>query len=204
MRKFVRRYRVTVVAGSLVAAALLAVAVVSALHAKNAETAKQEISGLLAGSYVDRAQALCEQGEVGRGMLWLADSLKIAAENSHDLDRAKGTSLSAWHGQLHSLQAVVQFPDQIRAVTFSPGRVTDSDGLWGRNHAALRRCQGPVDRRAAAPQQRRSSCGRGYQPQRHTDRYRGQARLAAPLGRGHGQAHRRTDAATRHGPHRGL
>lgn len=120
LRKFINRNRFFVAAGSLVAAALLVVAVVSAMYAVEAEKAKQEISGLLAGSHVDRAQALCEQGEVGRGMLWLADSLKIAPEDSSDLDRAIRTSLVAWHGQLHSLRTVVQHPNQINAVTFSP------------------------------------------------------------------------------------
>jgi len=141
LHKFVRRNRLAVVAGSLVATALLAVAVVSAMYAREATwhaheaaihaneaedarqdavKAKQEISGLLAGSYVDRAQALCEQGEVGRGMLWLADSLKIAPEGSSDLDRAIRTSLAAWNGQLHSLRAVVQYQEQITALIFSP------------------------------------------------------------------------------------
>ncbi|MHC4520907.1 MAG: protein kinase domain-containing protein, partial [Planctomycetota bacterium] len=117
LRKFVRRNRVATMTGLLIAAALLAVAVVSAmyareatLHAKESEDARQEISGLLAGSYVDRAQALCEQGEVGRGMLWLADSLKILPEDSSDLDRAVRTSLAGWYGQLHSLKAVVKCP----------------------------------------------------------------------------------------------
>jgi len=77
---------------------------------QNAVKAQQETAGLLAGSYVDRAQALCEQGEVGRGMLWLADSLKIAPDRSNDLDRAVRTSLAAWHGQLHSLRTMVQYP----------------------------------------------------------------------------------------------
>jgi WD40 repeat protein len=120
LRKFVRRNRVGVMTASLVAAALLVVTVVSVMYALESEKAKHEISGLLAGSYVDRAQALCEQGEVGRGMLWLADSLKIAPEGSSDLDRAVRTSLAAWYGRLHSLRTVVQYPDQITAVTFSP------------------------------------------------------------------------------------
>jgi WD40 repeat protein/serine/threonine protein kinase len=127
LRKFATRHRVFVTAGSFVAAALLVVAVIStmyarevAVHARESEDARQEITGLLAGSYVDRAQALCEQGEVGRGMLWLADSLKIAPEGSSDLDRAIRTSLAAWNGQLHSLRAVAQYPDQITALIFSP------------------------------------------------------------------------------------
>ncbi|MHC4679950.1 MAG: protein kinase domain-containing protein, partial [Planctomycetota bacterium] len=108
MQKFVGKH-----AGSVVTAALVAVAIVLGLII-------HEISGLLAGSYVDHAQALCEQGEVGRGMLWLADSLKIAPEGSNDLGRAIRTSLAAWHGQLHSLRAVVKYPDEINSVTFSP------------------------------------------------------------------------------------
>jgi WD40 repeat protein len=145
LRKFVRRNRVGVITGLLIAAALLAVAVVSAMyareatlhardvaiHANKAEDARQkavkaqqETAGLLAGSYVDRAQALCEQGEVGRGMLWLADSLKVAPEDSSDLDHAVRTSLAAWHGQLHSLRAVfeyapIQYPSF--AVVFTEG-----------------------------------------------------------------------------------
>jgi len=141
LRKFVRRNRVAVMTSLLIAATLLAAAVVSAMYAhqatlnardaainaneaedarQDAIEAKQEMSGLLAGSYVDRAQALCEQGEVSRGMLWLADSLKILPDSSNDLDRAIRASLAAWHGQLHSLRVVVQYPDQINAVAFSP------------------------------------------------------------------------------------
>jgi len=141
LRKFIRRNRVAVMTGLLIAATLLAAAVVSAmyaheatLHAREAATnaskaeiarrdavkAQQETTGLLAASYVDRAQTLCEQGEVGRGMLWLADSLKILPDGSKDLDRAIRTSLAAWYGQLHSLRTVVRYPDQINAVAFSP------------------------------------------------------------------------------------
>ncbi|UCC99767.1 MAG: serine/threonine protein kinase, partial [Phycisphaerales bacterium] len=141
LRKFVRRNRVAVMSGLLIVTALLAAAVISVMYAheatlhageaathaseaedakRNAEKARQETSALLAGSYVDRAQALCEQGEVGRGMLWLADSLKITPDGYSDLDRAIRTSLAAWYGQLHSLRAVVQYPSRINAVTFSP------------------------------------------------------------------------------------
>jgi WD40 repeat protein len=176
LRKFVRRNRVAVITGSLVAAALLAVAVVSAMYAQEATLhardvaihvheaenarqiaveAKEEMSGLLAGSYVDRAQALCEQGEVGRGMLWLADSLRIVPEDSGDLDHAVRTSLSAWHGQLHSLQAVFEYPQMqypSLAVSFTEGpagfyTMTGSGAdIWGTAdhfHFAYRILTGP-------------------------------------------------------------
>ncbi len=134
LRKFVRRNRVAVMTSLLIVAALLTAAVVSAIYAykaainaNDAEVARQhavnaqhQTAGLLAVSRVDHAQALCEQGEVGRGMLWLVDSLKIAPEDSSDLDKAVRTSLAAWQGQLHSLRAVIKYPDEINSVTFSP------------------------------------------------------------------------------------
>lgn len=134
LRKFVRRNRVAVMTGLLIAAALLVSALVSAMYARKAAIkaneaedarqdavkAQQETAGLLAGSYVDRAQALCEQGEIGRGMLWLVDSLKVASDDSTDLDRAVRTSLAAWYSQLHSLKTVVKYPVQINSVTYSP------------------------------------------------------------------------------------
>jgi WD40 repeat protein/tRNA A-37 threonylcarbamoyl transferase component Bud32 len=45
--------------------------------------------------------ALCDQGEVGRGLLWLARSLELAAEaRSEDLDRPIRINLADWAGQL--------------------------------------------------------------------------------------------------------
>jgi WD40 repeat protein len=118
--KFVRRNRVAVITGLLVVVGLIIVAILSTMNAVETEKARQETSALLAGSYVDRAQTLCEQGEVGRGMLWLVESLKTAPAGSSDLDRAVRTSLAAWQTQLPSLRAVVQYPDWIRAIAFSP------------------------------------------------------------------------------------
>ncbi|MHC4432369.1 MAG: protein kinase domain-containing protein [Planctomycetota bacterium] len=145
-RKFARRHRVFVAAGLFVVAALVIVAVVSAmyasqvaLHARESEQARQEITGLLAASYVDQAQTLCEQGQVGRGMLWLTESLNRAPAGSSDLDRAVRTSLAAWHGQLHSLRSARQYPGRINAAIFSP------DGLWflaGCQDGTARKCDG--------------------------------------------------------------
>jgi WD40 repeat protein len=148
LRKFVRRNRVGVMTGLLIAAALLVVALVSAMYAVKAEKAKQEISSLLAESYVDRAQALCEQGEVGRGMLWLADTLKIAPAGTNDLGHAVRTSLVAWHNQLHSLRVVVKYPDRIRQITFS------SDGtlmLAACRDGTARLCDGATGQPIGSP-----------------------------------------------------
>lgn len=81
---------------------------------------REEITGLLAGSYVDRAQAFCEQGEVGRGMLWLTHALQVAPDCSTDLSRAIRSGLAAWRRELHSLAAVFQHPTGVRAMAFAP------------------------------------------------------------------------------------
>src|SRR5262249_51769529 len=48
-----------------------------------------------------QALALCEQGEVGRGLLWLARSLELAAEaRSEGLDRSIRINIADWAGQL--------------------------------------------------------------------------------------------------------
>jgi WD40 repeat protein/serine/threonine protein kinase len=125
-RKFIKRHRISAIAGIIVAVSLFVVALISMMYAREvtlraeeSENARQEITGLLAGSYVDQAQTLCEQGHIGRGMLWLARSLRIAPPGD-DLDGAIRTSLAAWRHQLHSLTTVVQYPDKINRVTFSP------------------------------------------------------------------------------------
>jgi len=141
--KFLRRNRVAVITSSLVTIALLVAAVVSTIYAHkssinannaeaarlNAVKAQHQTAGLLAGSYVDHAQSLCEQGEVGRGMLWLADSLKIAPEDSSDLDKAVRTSLAAWQGQLHSLQAVFEYP-QLQYPSFAVSFTEEPAGFY--------------------------------------------------------------------------
>src|SRR5262249_11934456 len=48
-----------------------------------------------------QALALCEQGEVGRGLLWLARSLELATDaRSEGLDRPIRINLADWAGQL--------------------------------------------------------------------------------------------------------
>ena len=169
VKKFVHKHAGSVVTAALVAFAIVlglivstvmylrsekalgreAVAHIQAEDARqDAVKAKEEVSGLLAGSYVDRAQALCEQGEVGRGMMWLADSLKIAPEGSRDLARAIRTSLAAWHGQLHSLRAVVRYPEQINSVAYSPD---GSRILVGCQDGSARLCDGATGKPIGEP-----------------------------------------------------
>jgi WD40 repeat protein len=90
----------------------------------------------------------CEEGEVGRGLLWLARSLEIAPGDDPDFDRFVRTSLNAWHYELVGLKAVLPHPGGIGAIAFTPdgkAMVTGSEEgtarVWD---AATGRPLGPV------------------------------------------------------------
>jgi WD40 repeat protein len=69
---------------------------------------------------LDQGLALCEQGEIGRGMLWLAHGLEIAPAAAADLRYAIRANLAAWRLQLTSLQMSLPHQGSVRAVSFSP------------------------------------------------------------------------------------
>jgi WD40 repeat protein/serine/threonine protein kinase len=114
--------------GGLVILALLAVAAVSlsfALrereHARELGDALQEsedqrhkAEARLAETCLVRGLSLCEQGEVGRGLLWLARGLQAAPADAADLQRVLRLNLAAWQRELNPLKAVL--PDQTSQV----------------------------------------------------------------------------------------
>ena len=44
---------------------------------------------------------LCERGEVGPGVLWLARSLTLLPRDAEDLDWCIRANLASWAGELH-------------------------------------------------------------------------------------------------------
>jgi WD40 repeat protein len=62
----------------------------------------QRLAALLA---LDRGIGLCEQGEAGRGLLWLVRSLRLAPGDAEDIRRAARANLGAWYPSVHALQA---------------------------------------------------------------------------------------------------
>jgi WD40 repeat protein/serine/threonine protein kinase/tetratricopeptide (TPR) repeat protein len=85
-----------------------------------AEQQKEQVTHLLTSSYVNRAQTLCEQGEIGRGMIWFAHALRMTPDDAHDLGHVIRANLAAWAPHLHSLKTMVQAPSEIVAVDLSP------------------------------------------------------------------------------------
>jgi eukaryotic-like serine/threonine-protein kinase len=87
----------------------------------------------------DRGIALCDQGDVGRGMLWLARALEWVPPDEPDLERVIRANLAAWQRELHTLYGI--YPNQHGMVTgsFSPdetlvltGALDGAVQLWDR------------------------------------------------------------------------
>ncbi len=75
---------------------------------------------LSVGLALDRGLMLCEQGDVGRGLLWLARSLEIAPAEAADLQGTIRTNLAAWRRQLHALRGRLEHGGPVLQATFSP------------------------------------------------------------------------------------
>ena len=72
----------------------------------------------------DRGLALCDQGNVASGMLWLARALELAPPGDAAMQRVIRDNLSAWRRELHTLQAIYPHKQGVETVTISP------DGTW--------------------------------------------------------------------------
>jgi WD40 repeat protein/serine/threonine protein kinase len=90
--------------------------------------AAQRLSATLA---LDRGLTLCEQGDGGRGLLWLAHSLEIAAQaDDPHLDRLIRANLSGWQRRLSQLKRILPHGDEVCAVAFSRDGRTLLTGSW--------------------------------------------------------------------------
>jgi serine/threonine protein kinase len=110
----------------LAAAALLAVSIISGLfaaaqrrHADDVEAASRQDAVLAA----DRGQGLIDQGQVHRGMLWLARAVQLAPVGDA-LQRPLRAQLAELGGEFMRLRAVVPTNSAGWAVAYSP------DGRW--------------------------------------------------------------------------
>ena len=85
----------------------------------------------------DRGLGRCDQGQVGRGMLWLARALELAPPEETEMRRVILANLNAWRRELHSLEAIFPHKETVITAAFSPsgklivtGSVDKSAQLW--------------------------------------------------------------------------
>jgi WD40 repeat protein len=88
------------------------------------EEQKRQFQRLSALVSLENGQNLCEQNDVGRGALWLAQSLKIAPAEDADLQRVIRANLGDWQRRLYPLRAVFSHRRNIGTAALSP------DGKW--------------------------------------------------------------------------
>ncbi len=135
LRRWCRRNPALAAATGLAAAALVAVAVVSVsfgVHQyraatrlnralKEAEARRREVDRLAAGLTLDRGLALCNRGDVDRGLLWLAHALELAGRaDAPGLEEVIRANLTAWRRQFHPLRGLLEHRGWVEAVAFSP------------------------------------------------------------------------------------
>src|SRR5262249_19121102 len=142
--RWCRRNRV--LAGSLAAAvlALLTGTVVSvsfgiqasrrAAQAEWAETkaraSEAEANRQLAQAHLERGLALCEQGDVNRGLHWLLESLRITPAEDATFRRLLRTNLAAWTETAPALRCAVRPQGKDGRAVFSPdGKTLVTTGL---------------------------------------------------------------------------
>jgi eukaryotic-like serine/threonine-protein kinase len=76
--------------------------------------------GLSARLLRHRALHRCEDGDVGRGLLWLAQSLRLVPDDDLDLQHAIRTNLAGWQGQVHPLLGLLGHEDHLVTALWSP------------------------------------------------------------------------------------
>jgi WD40 repeat protein len=91
---------------------------------------RKHVDQMAAQLAYDHGQAICEQGDIAQGVLWLARGLRSASLASDaSLERAFGRNLNGWLQRLHPLRARFEHPGAIHAVAFSPdGRIAATAG----------------------------------------------------------------------------
>ncbi len=74
-----------------------------------------------AASTLEQAVALCDQGQISRGLLLMTRGLKTAHEGeAADLEDAFRWNLGAWSREVPSMQRILSHPDAVLAAAFSP------------------------------------------------------------------------------------
>ncbi len=134
--RWCRRSPALAAASGLAVLALLAAAVVSLGFGFHQTRAARKLGAALDGSRrlsarltLERALTLCEQGDVARGMLWLARSLEMAASTDDDaLQRIIRANLAGWSRRLHPLRHRLEHPGGVRAIAYSRDGTTIATG----------------------------------------------------------------------------
>lgn len=68
----------------------------------------------------ERGLALCREGDVNGGLLWLAEALHLAPAEAEDLQTVTRAQIAHWSPEAAHLRLALVHPQQVTAVAFSP------------------------------------------------------------------------------------
>ncbi|HEX3150554.1 MAG TPA: protein kinase [Gemmataceae bacterium] len=81
---------------------------------------RDRAQALAANLALDRGLSLCEQGEVGPGLLWMVRSLELSPTTTPDHERVARLNFAAWAAEMPECIQVLPHPSDIRAIAFDP------------------------------------------------------------------------------------
>jgi eukaryotic-like serine/threonine-protein kinase len=125
--RWCRRRPALATACGIAALAIAAVVAVSVSFGIHQARAARELGAALEGArrssaslMLGRGQALCDQGDITGGVLWLARSLEMAEQTGDmALHRVIRLNLTGWIGQIHRLLLCLEHPSGAQAVAYS-------------------------------------------------------------------------------------
>jgi WD40 repeat protein/serine/threonine protein kinase len=117
--RWCRRNPTLAAASALAGAGLLSTAVLGIFFAIHQSRAADHNRLMLAESYLEKGQNLCEDGDVARGMLWIARSLETAPNSAPELQRAIRANLGAWSPSPAGLRTSLTLQNGVSVIAFS-------------------------------------------------------------------------------------
>jgi WD40 repeat protein len=135
--RWCKRNRILAATGGVSVLLLIAIAVLSVIFGLRQRQSAAELQVALKESRRqevlsswDRARQLCEEGEVGHGLLAFANALERIPEGPEDDDLREVLSieLAGWHRHCHTLKQVLGHPDKVLAMAVSPDGKTVVSG----------------------------------------------------------------------------
>jgi WD40 repeat protein len=96
---------------------------------------RDRAQALAADLALDRGLSLCDQGEIGPGLLWMARALELNPADSPDNDRVIRLNFAAWAGRLPECVQALPHNDVIDALAFTPdGKTLLTAGMDSQVH----------------------------------------------------------------------